>query len=528
MANLVAGNGITLTPGSGIVTAAATIVGFDILDYGGSGDGASDNTGPLEDAMAAADAAGGGIVTIPEGEFTIWSTVTLVAGVTVECSPGTTIRWFGGETGESMFTTGNAAPFVRGGFIGHGCTIDAFFGAGVLFDLHSIQGCTFGDFKWANTTGYEASYNSTVFKVTTDALTATGGFMGNFTRASAFNQFLPVAGEDSIEYVYDLVGMDGVGPVTLNTFHGIEAGNVYTCGIRIGKWVDNNLFAGVYRVALTQNGAKAMVVNSSVATELLWVNTTSAGSGYSSAPTVSFTGGGGSGAAGYAILSGGTVSGVLLTNAGTGYTTAPTVGFTGGGGSGAAATAILAGPTVDCDVYNNTFHHFAVDLSAASGCVGVELNKSHGTQIVMYQYDTGLDSQGGSIDNNGADSYLINRFAGGSATSIDQVGYGTILTYTGKTGASYMMRLTKPDTFAGFQVDNDGNGYFSGVVIADAGYYGAGSVKLLNTARATGWTAATGSATRTTFATTTVTTEQLAERVKALLDDLISHGLIGS
>jgi hypothetical protein len=46
--------------------------------------------------------------------------------------------------------------------------------------------------------------------------------------------------------------------------------------------------------------------------------------------------------------------------------------------------------------------------------------------------------------------------------------------------------------------------------------------------RKTGWTAATGSATRTTFDTATVTTQQLAERVKALLDDLISHGLIGS
>ncbi len=34
------------------------------------------------------------------------------------------------------------------------------------------------------------------------------------------------------------------------------------------------------------------------------------------------------------------------------------------------------------------------------------------------------------------------------------------------------------------------------------------------------WAAATGTATRTTFATTTVTTAQLAERVKALIDDL--------
>lgn len=34
------------------------------------------------------------------------------------------------------------------------------------------------------------------------------------------------------------------------------------------------------------------------------------------------------------------------------------------------------------------------------------------------------------------------------------------------------------------------------------------------------WASATGTATRTTFATSTVTTAQLAERVKALIDDL--------
>lgn len=46
-------------------------------------------------------------------------------------------------------------------------------------------------------------------------------------------------------------------------------------------------------------------------------------------------------------------------------------------------------------------------------------------------------------------------------------------------------------------------------------------------ARKIGWTAPTGTATRTTFATSTVTLPQLAERVKALIDDLIAHGLIG-
>jgi hypothetical protein len=47
-------------------------------------------------------------------------------------------------------------------------------------------------------------------------------------------------------------------------------------------------------------------------------------------------------------------------------------------------------------------------------------------------------------------------------------------------------------------------------------------------ARQTGWTAATGTATRSTFATGSVTLPQLAEHVKALIDDLIAHGMIGS
>lgn len=48
------------------------------------------------------------------------------------------------------------------------------------------------------------------------------------------------------------------------------------------------------------------------------------------------------------------------------------------------------------------------------------------------------------------------------------------------------------------------------------------------TSRKTGWVPATGTATRATFDTATITLPQLAERVKALLDDLTSHGLIGA
>lgn len=57
--------------------------------------------------------------------------------------------------------------------------------------------------------------------------------------------------------------------------------------------------------------------------------------------------------------------------------------------------------------------------------------------------------------------------------------------------------------------------------------YSVGAAAVVGS-RKTGWVAPTGTATRTTFDTAAVTLPQLAERVKALLDDLTTHGLIGA
>ena len=66
---------------------------------------------------------------------------------------------------------------------------------------------------------------------------------------------------------------------------------------------------------------------------------TVAGSGYTSVPTIAFSGGGGSSAAATAVMG----VGAIASTAGSGYTSAPTVGFTGGSGSGATATVVLSG-----------------------------------------------------------------------------------------------------------------------------------------------------------------------------------------
>jgi hypothetical protein len=73
--------------------------------------------------------------------------------------------------------------------------------------------------------------------------------------------------------------------------------------------------------------------------QVVGVTITAAGTGYT-VGSMTFNGGGGSGAAGTALLSGGTIIGVTVTNGGNGYTSAPGVVFTGGG-TGATGTAVL-------------------------------------------------------------------------------------------------------------------------------------------------------------------------------------------
>ncbi len=66
------------------------------------------------------------------------------------------------------------------------------------------------------------------------------------------------------------------------------------------------------------------------------------GSGYTSAPGVTFSGGGGTGAAATAVVNGGQVVGFNVTSHGSGYTSAPTVGLSGGGGTGAVVAVAPA------------------------------------------------------------------------------------------------------------------------------------------------------------------------------------------
>ncbi|HEV7611739.1 MAG TPA: choice-of-anchor D domain-containing protein [Steroidobacteraceae bacterium] len=175
------------------------------------------------------------------------------------------------------------------------------------------------------------------------------------------------------------------------------------------------------------------------------VTLTRNGSGYSTVPSVSFNGGGGSGASGVATMA---VNAVAITSA-SGYTSAPGVSFTGGGGSGATATA----------------------------CVGV-------TSFTVTAGGTGYNNRpnvtltGGGAPN-GSRATARATVSGGKVTAVTLTGQGSGCGYTaaptvsfnggGGTGAA----ATASINLASINVSNGGTGYTGSPTVA----FSAGNAK---------------------------------------------------
>jgi hypothetical protein len=108
--------------------------------------------------------------------------------------------------------------------------------------------------------------------------------------------------------------------------------------------------------------------------QVLDVEITSGGSGYTSPPAVTFSGGGGAGATGVATVDVG-VSGITIVDGGSGYTVAPNVVISGGGGVGAAAVATITGGVVTSITVTNSGTGYTgvptVSIAAPGGGGGV-------------------------------------------------------------------------------------------------------------------------------------------------------------
>lgn len=116
-----------------------------------------------------------------------------------------------------------------------------------------------------------------------------------------------------------------------------EAGSVSR--VRVQTSNDEAEFVtAVFAQRVSRSYLQSKVGNPFRGTGVSGIYVSDGGSGYTSAPTVNITGGGGSGATAMAhVGTTNTVTEIVLTNRGSGYTSAPTISITGGGGSGADA-----------------------------------------------------------------------------------------------------------------------------------------------------------------------------------------------
>jgi hypothetical protein len=122
-------------------------------------------------------------------------------------------------------------------------------------------------------------------------------------------------------------------------------------------------------------------INFEKAGELISIIVNIKGNGYTTAPTIGITGGGGKDATATATLnSDNTLKSIKVDTAGTGYTSAPTISITGGSGKDATATAYIG-------------YDFLVS------------NKKYKTLTYMYNY---LETKYVSLSSNNNKNYLLN------------------------------------------------------------------------------------------------------------------------
>ncbi len=249
---------------------------------------------------------------------------------------------------------------------------------------------------------------------------------------------------------------DGTGLVKIN------AGSVITGN------TSTNEGAGVYLDAIAEGGVFSVTV-------------TDGGKGFTKAPTVTFTGGGGTGATGTAIISHGKVIGVTITNPGTGYIAAPTITFTGGGGKDAAATANLTLGTSTLDITGAVITN-NVSLDSIGGGVA---NSGNGvvniTSSTLANNFAGTTGGGFSDENNQGtlnvtNSLFLNNIAAGDGGGIFVGSPNTTITNTeidgnisGGSGGGIFAGGVKLTVQASTLANNIASGGGGGIEVATSG-----------------------------------------------------------
>jgi len=204
------------------------------------------------------------------------------------------------------------------------------------------------------------------------------------------------------------------------------------------------------------------------------ITVSNAGSGYTDRPAIGFSGGGGSGAAATAVLTGTSVASISVAAAGTGYTSIPTVSLAGFGGTGATATARMKAQTVAIQ-------------AAGSGYAQndtITLTGGTSTQAVILTVNTvggGGEVQAVTITNAGNYSVLPSNpvsqgstSGGGTGATFNITAWNIVAFTVGAGGSGYTGRPTVTVTGGGGS-GGAGTAVLTGTTIASITLTAAGS-----------------------------------------------------
>ncbi|MCF7786516.1 MAG: autotransporter-associated beta strand repeat-containing protein [Prosthecobacter sp.] len=187
-----------------------------------------------------------------------------------------------------------------------------------------------------------------------------------------------------------------------------------------GGTIDNNaqsITIGQGLLVPTGNGVSSIAVTG--------------GAGFTAAPYVAITGGGGTGATAVAVIdSSGNLTGIIITNPGTGYTSAPTVTLTGGNGAATSLSASLAANTSGGLTFQGSGTTRLSGASTYSGATAVNAGTLNLTGSIT---DTAITVSGSAIlteDSAGVIGGTSSLTHNSSATTTTLAGTNT---YTGAT-----------------------------------------------------------------------------------------------
>ncbi|MBX7211676.1 MAG: putative Ig domain-containing protein [Verrucomicrobiaceae bacterium] len=174
--------------------------------------------------------------------------------------------------------------------------------------------------------GSPTSFNATGLPAGLSVNTATGLISGTPNAATAGTYNVTISASNS--------GGPGSATLVLTLINKFDA-------LRI-KWM-NTLIADVTSAKSTSSiNTRASTYQTSMLYTVSAVKVINGGSGYTSAPNVTITGGNGSGATATATVAGGKVTAITVTAGGSGFTGTPSVNFSGGGGTGVVTAPLIS------------------------------------------------------------------------------------------------------------------------------------------------------------------------------------------